>query len=1073
MLHQPLSPSEADHLRERVRRLEALARVQSRLAEAELDLDEFMQLVIDELEQLVGAAGVVLELAEGEHMVYRAVNSALAGFKGLRIGRRGSLSGLCVDQGEMLLCGDTADDPRVDRAACERTGIRSMICAPLVQRSRTVGVLKISSDRPHAFGEDDVHALRLITAALAAEMHKQVRFDGAKRTLAERTETSRTLAREVTERTALETELRAKEQRLAGIIGNAHQAIVTMTGDGLVTSWNRQAELTFGWSEDEALGQDMADLIVPMEMRDMHSAALRRFLETGEGRLIGRRIEVQALHKSGREIPVELAITAAAIGDAWEFTALLHDITERRSSTELFENAFNHAPIGMALVGLDGALLKVNDAFCRIIGYSPEEAQQLDFQSITHPEDLARDVAELERLLAGEGRSYRVAKRYIRKSGGAVWVRLSVSVVDSDEGQPKHFIAQVEDLTAEREAESRYRLMAENSTDMIATSDLAGVLTFVSPACERILGVAPQALIGCTAAELIHPDDIAGFKDAFRSLLKTGVTSRVRWRALGARGEWVWLESSPALLLDAQHEGVTGFIDVIRDVTDRKRREDALAEARARAEEAVKSKSDFVANVSHELRTPLNSIIGFSRLLTEAPELSDETKRRVSLIHSAGQALRGVIDNVLDFSKLEAEALELNQADFDLHDLIGQTIGLMEPQAVAKDLSLNVLLASDLPVYVRGDEGRLRQVLLNLLSNAVKFTREGAVTLSASVTARSEHKARLRIEVKDTGAGIPADRLDTLFGRFVQAGPSVASHYGGTGLGLAITRQLIELMGGAIGVRSVPDRGSTFFLEIELPLAVSAGRDQAGRSSLGPDSLHGRRILVVDDVDLNRDLMLATLSRYGAAIAAVGDGEQAVAAILGGDFDLVLMDCQMPVLDGFAATRQIRASGAPQARIPIVALTASAQPSHIDRCRSAGMDDHLTKPLDEAALERVLRRYLATGHAAAPGAAAPPPAPTDTALPPALEARYAARKAAALETIVAVIATGGLTERAIAEIKTIAHQLAGTAGMFGDAPLGEAAHALEIGLESWPAADRFERVCAAYWRLKELAGPAD
>lgn len=1058
---QNVEVQDLSSLYDKVRRLERLALAQTRLAEADLDLDRFMQVVVDELSTLVEDAGVVIEMIDGDDLVYKAASASMQAFAGLRVARSNSLSGLCATSGELLVSDDTAADPRVDRAACERTGVRAMICAPFVCGGEVHGVVKICSTAPNRFGADDVQALRLLSAVLSAEMRKQLRFVETERNLDQRTRAAQALSQEVGERAALEASLRANEQRLSGIIGNAHQAIVTMTSDGVITCWNRQAELTFGWPEQDAIGRDLAELIVPSELRERHRSALSRFLATGEGTLVGSRIEVQALHRSGKTIPVELAINASRVQDGWEFTALLHDISERQKRTEQFENAFNHAPIGMALVSLEGGFLRVNEAFSRIVGYSTEEIRSLDFQTITHPADLDADLAQLADLISGKISSYKLDKRYLRKNGRLVWVRLSVSMIEAEDGNPPHFIAQVEDLTNEREAENRYRLMAHNSTDMITTTDLEGRITFISPSCEKIMGLDPEGLLGRRAFDFVHPEDLGALRREYGTLTRTGTARRVRWRAQRTDGEWIWLESSIGILHDAHDEVMTGFIDVVRDVTDRKQREDALAAATRRAEQAVESKSDFIANVSHELRTPLNSIIGFSRLLDEAPELRDETRRRVRLIHNAGQALRGVIDNVLDFSKLEAAALELNSAPFDLHDFIRQTVALMEPQAAARDVELRALLGSDVPVWMDGDDARLRQVILNLLSNAVKFTHEGSVMLTVWATGKRSDP-RLRVEVRDTGAGIPPEKLQTLFNRFVQAGPAIAPHYGGTGLGLAISRQLIDLMQGSMGVSSEVGCGSTFWFEIPLREA------QPRLAPAGPESRSlldyaGKHILVVDDVDLNRELMLATLSRYGFEVSLATNGAEAVDAVLAGDFDLVLMDCQMPVMDGFAATCAIRSSGSPKSGVPIVALTASAQAAHLERCRQSGMEDQLTKPLDERQLERVLTRLLSPADVAErPQVTVPAAAP---AVKPSLEARYRARKIAALTRIATVIENGAIGDEESAEIQTFAHQLAGIAAMFGQPEFGELASRLDEGLDVWACEERLHQVSAIYQGL--------
>jgi CheY-like chemotaxis protein len=377
----------------------------------------------------------------------------------------------------------------------------------------------------------------------------------------------------------------------------------------------------------------------------------------------------------------------------------------------------------------------------------------------------------------------------------------------------------------------------------------------------------------------------------------------------------------------------------------------------------------------------------------------------------------------------------------------------------------------------------------------VKFTQDGTVTTRVILIEDEDCDARLRVEVVDTGGGIPEDRIATLFNRFVQANASTAVKYGGTGLGLAISRQLLSLMGGEIGVFSELGTGSTFWFELTLPVADTRDGDDHDAPTPGILSLAGRRILVVDDVDLNRELMLALLSRYGCAVDVAENGVEALAALDRQAFDLILMDCQMPVMDGFAATRAIRERTGPVATIPIVALTASAQPEHLARCREAGMNEHLTKPLDQNALEWVLGRYLDGTASPAPRAipaAAQPRAPQDApadetglnipvavdspsepAAPPAatgtLRERYAARRTETLAALNAMIDRDHFTEDEIRQMQAKAHTLAGTAGMFGEGELGNAAAALDAGLDDWHPDERAARIREAAAAMHRIA----
>jgi PAS domain S-box-containing protein len=308
------------------------------------------------------------------------------------------------------------------------------------------------------------------------------------------------------------------------------------------------------------------------------------------------------------------------------------------SQTDLFENAFQHAAIGMALVSLDGGFLKVNPAFCDLVGRPEAEMLATDFQAITHPDDLGADLKLLQRLLAGEIPNYRMDKRYIRADGGLVWVHLTVSLVRDRLGAPKHFIAQVQDLTARREAEAavreseaRFRLMAEHTTDMIVVTEIGGATTFVTPSCYAITGRRPEELIGARAVDFAHPDDIERLVASFRGLASSSKAQRVRWRGRHkTEDRWIWLESNPSLL-DKDH-----YLDVMRDVTDQVAQEEALAATSLAAEAAAQAKSEFLANMSHEIRTPLTAVIGFCGLLSARPGLDDEAAGYVARIASAG-----------------------------------------------------------------------------------------------------------------------------------------------------------------------------------------------------------------------------------------------------------------------------------------------------------------------------------------------------------------------------------------------------------------------------------------------------
>jgi PAS domain S-box-containing protein len=753
---------------------------------------------------------------------------------------------------------------------------------------------------------------------------------------------------DVTKVRNLERSLRASEDRARNMIANAHQAIVAADEAGRITGWNRHAELTFGWPAAEALGADLA-MILPAG-----GDGVAAFLGGGFGEDIDQRIETTARRKDGVEIPIELAVSAVRDAAGWEMTALMQDISERKEKQELFETAFEHAPIGKCLVGLDGSFLKVNPTLCGMVGYSHEELLGLDFQAITHPDDLDVDLNLLADLYNGQISTYRMDKRYIRKDGSIVWSQLAVSRVDNPDGSPRYFISQIEDLTARRAAEAalkdseaRYRLMAENTTDMIMTADLSGRVTFVAASCRTLLGYTPDEVMGRSALELAYPEDRLRVRRVYRNLTKGKRPERVRWRVPHKSGKRdVWLESNPSLLRDPATEAPVGFLDVIRDVTAQVGQEEALAAARAQAEAAAAVKGEFMANMSHEIRTPLTAVIGFSGLLAQRPELDEISQRYVQRVSSAGQALLAIVNDVLDFSKLEAGHVEIAPRPVSPLAVAQDALALFAPQADTKGLWLECQAEGDLPQRVMIDPDRVRQVLLNLVGNAIKFTEQGAVRLFVGYDAEA---ARLRMRIEDTGGGISAEQQTKLFQRFSQVDASSTRKHGGTGLGLAICKGLTEAMGGGIAVSSVPGQGTMFSFHIAAQVAVGLNDESpALASETSGRSLDGLRVLVVDDNAVNRELARTVLEQMGAEVAEASGGRGAIEAATVAPFDCILMDLRMPGVSGTDALGEIRDRPGPNQDVPILAFTADADLGLLGG--DHGFDGLVSKPIMAADL---------------------------------------------------------------------------------------------------------------------------
>jgi len=476
-------------------------------------------------------------------------------------------------------------------------------------------------------------------------------------------------------------------------------------------------------------------------------------------------------------------------------------------------------------------------------------------------------------------------------------------------------------------------------------------LLIVNDAACKTYGYSRAEMLAMTTTELVAPEDRAAHVAALEAEPLAGFYASRPARHQHKDGTIVEVEvTSDDVVLDGRACRIAAALDV----TERNRAAAEVAAARDEAVEASRMKSTFLANMSHEIRTPMNGVIGVSELLLET-ELDDDQRSLAMQAVSSGKLLIDLVNDILDISKIEAGQLDVETSDFALRETIEQACAIARMQADGKGLRLELDIADDVPEQSRGDGRRLRQILLNLVSNAVKFTSAGKVTVRAALCDSAE--AAVRIEVIDTGIGIEPSILDHMFEPFTQADASTTRNYGGTGLGLAIARQLIELMGGTVGAESELGAGSTFW--IELPL-VSAAATNGGPSPTAPPRLWGSapRVLVAEDSPVNQTVAVRTLERCGCQTDVAHSGREALAMLASRRYDAVLMDCQMPELDGYEATAELRRREGAGQHTPVIAMTGDTMDGDRERCLKAGMDDYLSKPIERAALIAVLDRWL-------------------------------------------------------------------------------------------------------------------
>jgi len=798
----------------------------------------------------------------------------------------------------------------------------------------------------------------------------------------------------VEERRETEHRLAEEEERIRLILDSTDEGIFDLDSRGACTLMNAAALRTLGFSSaDEVLGRNFHQLChhstadgIPLPLEKCRAYhAFRK----------GERLHVDDevfWRKDGTCFTVEYwSHPLISGGVVTGCVVTFHDVTQRRAferaireSEQKFRAVFEGSEIGIVIVNLHDGCMTANLAYQRMLDCTSEEMQSIAiFDELTHPNDHEADTCSYQRLVRGELDHLHADKRYLLRNGRLVWASVELSILNDSAGRPQFILGLAADITERKRAEEelrarelQLRAFITDAPVCVAMFDREMRYLAASHRWTTDYGFGRADLTGLLLYELI-PNLHEKWKDSHRRGLageKQHLGEDIWIRSDGAEQ---WVSSAVYPWRDPQGN-VGGIIIAAEDITQRKLAETELQQAKRAAEAASQAKSLFLATMSHEIRTPLNGILGMTELVLDSP-LNPEQREHLSLARFSAESLLSIINDILDFSKIEAGKMEIESIPFRLRQSLDEMFKTCAIRARQKGLDFAFSAPPDLPDAFLGDPGRLRQVLLNLIGNAIKFTEKGRIRVQANASFPVPGRALLHFAIEDTGIGISAEAQDKIFAAFSQVDGSMARKFGGTGLGLAICLRLVEMMGGRIWVESTPGQGSTFRFNVDLPLQDSGTlpaepvcESLTALPALSADSpvlpAQAAHVLLVEDNAVNRTLAQRLLQKRGFHVTVVVDGKQALLAHSSSGFDLILMDVQMPEMDGFEATTEIRKREALSGRhTPIIALTAHALKEDRERCLSAGMDAYVTKPIRPAELFRTIHELLLTPAAPSPG----------------------------------------------------------------------------------------------------------
>lgn len=772
--------------------------------------------------------------------------------------------------------------------------------------------------------------------------------------------------RDISERKKAEQRLKSSQEIWKFALEGAGDGVWEYDFDTKEVFFSKQYKKMLGYEEDEFKNdpQEWLSRIHPDDIGIIETTDTEYELN----KINTHQREYRILHKNGSYLWVldrGMVINYNSNGKPKRIIGTHTDITGRKKSEEEYRRISVVASAnenGVVFTEADGKISWSNEGFCRITGYAMEDI-------IGHnPLALCRgplsEGEELSKMIQAfnEGRNFNVELIHYRKNGTCFWGKVTGQAIKDEHNQTVQYFAIIEDITYEKEVEETLKIREEKYRSIIANMHLGLMevdtdekILFVNQSFCEMCGFAENELLGNRASDLFVRGGNNELMEVKNDLRKKGVSDAYEISVRNKKGEVKWWLISGAPRYNDNGE-LTGSIGIHLDITDQKMLEYELHEAREQAELSVNAKQEFLANMSHEIRTPMNAIMGMSSQLAKTT-LNTQQQFYLDTIHSAADNLLVIINDILDLSKIEAGKLAIENIGFEPKSAIRKALQVFVHKAEEKGLRLtNSEFDSAVSAVLMGDPYRINQVLMNLLSNATKFTEKGSIDLAVKVLHDMPDAQEIFIQVKDTGIGMDEKFVAQLFEKFSQEYQSTTRKYGGTGLGMSISRQLVELMGGKIKVESKKEEGTTVSFIITFKKGTISDIPVKDTTFTDTKILEGKKILVTDDNDMNRLVAATVLNNYGATIVEAANGQQAIDILNTQSVDLVLMDIQMPVLDGFETTQYIR--NTMQSKIPVIALTANAIRGENEKCFAAGMDDFLSKPFKEDEFVSTISRWL-------------------------------------------------------------------------------------------------------------------